>query len=138
MGNYEKEISRLQTLWNELQSEDEDVETDNESDIDHVSINSDYAHVEQAAREFEDEKDNPVEEAGAAANIEDNDVTGKERNYVNENGTMWRKKCYNRNVRTRAENLILQLAGVKSRARDNKRRLECFLMFINEEMLDIR
>ncbi|KAK9727597.1 Transposase IS4 [Popillia japonica] len=122
-----------------MQSEDEDViGSDGESDKDHISVNSDNSDAEQEAREFEDGQDNPVEEIGAVADIDNNDVIENERNdyHLSTNGTQWRKHCYNNSVRIRAENIISQLPGVKRSARDKKSPLECFLIFIDEQMLD--
>ncbi|KAK9681081.1 hypothetical protein QE152_g38590 [Popillia japonica] len=123
MGGYEKDMRRLQALWDEMQSENEDViGSDRESDKDHVSINR-LSDVEQEAREFEDGQDNPVEETGAAADIDNNDVIENERNnyYLSRNGTKCRKHCYNKSVRTQAEDIISQLPGVKRSARVKKK-----------------
>ncbi|KAJ8948226.1 hypothetical protein NQ314_008463 [Rhamnusium bicolor] len=116
----------------EVQSEDEElIESDGESEVDNVSINSDYPDIEQEASDFEG---NPAEVTGASANMEENDVfeneseivQDRDKYYLDKNGTKWRKKCYNKNVRTRRENIITQLPGVKRSARDKKVLLSVF------------
>ncbi|KAJ8943189.1 hypothetical protein NQ318_000670 [Aromia moschata] len=135
MGDYEKEMRRFQDLWKEVQSEDEEViESDGESEIDNVSINSDYPDVEQEANN-EDVQGNLTEVAGVTTNAHENDVTeneseivqDREKYYLGKNGTKWREKYYNKNVRTRGENLITQSPGVKRSARDKEVLLNVFL-----------
>ncbi|KAK4887506.1 hypothetical protein RN001_003777 [Aquatica leii] len=49
MGDYEKEMERLQALWNETQRDDEISGSDGEEEYDNVSIGSDYSDFEQDA-----------------------------------------------------------------------------------------
>ncbi|GJQ79539.1 hypothetical protein Trydic_g16386 [Trypoxylus dichotomus] len=122
MEDYEKEMHCHQALWDEMQSEDGDViELDGESDIDNVSVNSDYPDIKQPCR-LEEEQYNPSEDAGATTNIEDYSVI--------ENVSIYIK------VRARTENLICQLPGVNRSVTNKRSPLECFLKFINHEMID--
>jgi hypothetical protein len=69
MGEYEKEMRRLQSLWDAVQIDDEEIiesDADDGSEVDDVSINSDYPDVEQVANDFEERENDPVEDRGAA------------------------------------------------------------------------
>lgn len=104
MGDYEKEMRRLQALWMEVQSENEElIESYGEKETNSVSINSDYPDIEQEASYCKDgQEDNLAEVAGAIANTEENDVIenlseimqDRYKYYVGKNGTRWRKNCY--------------------------------------------
>jgi hypothetical protein len=151
MREYEKEMRRLQSLWDAVQTDDEEIiesDADGGSEVDNVSINSEYPDVEQVANDFEERENDPVEDRGAAVSIdineeENNDFENGPENiqehnmyYLDKNGSGWRKVHYNKNVRTRAENIINHLPGVKVFARNSKSPLECFFLFINEEMIE--
>jgi hypothetical protein len=140
------------SLWDAVQIDDEEIiesDADGGSEVDDVSINSDYPDVEQVANDFEERENDPVEDRGAATvsidinEEENNDFKNGPENiqehnmyYLDKNGSRWRKVQYNKNVRTRAENIISYLPGVKVFARNSKSPLECFLLFINEEMIE--
>ncbi|KAJ3622378.1 hypothetical protein MTP99_002893 [Tenebrio molitor] len=76
MGEYEKEMRRLQSLWDAVQTNDEEIiesDADGGSEVDNVSINSDYPDVEQVANDFEERENDPVEDRGAAVSIDINE-----------------------------------------------------------------
>jgi hypothetical protein len=58
------------SLWDAVQIDDEEIiESDADggiSEVDDVSINSDYPDVEQVANDFEERENDPVEDRGAA------------------------------------------------------------------------
>ncbi|GJQ73465.1 hypothetical protein Trydic_g13824 [Trypoxylus dichotomus] len=87
MEDYAREMRRLQPLWDEMQDEDV-IESDGESDINSVSVSSDYPDVEQACG-IEDGQGNLLEVIGATANTEDTSVIENESRYMQE-----RTKCY--------------------------------------------
>lgn len=58
------------------------------------------------------------------------------RNYfIGKDGTKWQKNPPRINVRTRNENIIKETPGVKSHARNKKSHLECFELFLSEDIL---
>lgn len=62
--------------------------------------------------------------------IEGESIEKNKNYYFSKDGTMLGQK-----LRTRADNLIMQLPGVKRSAKDKKSVLECFLLLINEEII---
>nr|XP_022910826.1 piggyBac transposable element-derived protein 4-like [Onthophagus taurus] len=121
MGDYEKEQQRLLALWEDMESDDEVINNDDseEEDIDNISVCSDYPDMEQDA---EDELE-PAEEQTQA------------KYFFGKDGTKWSKQHPNKKVRTRAENIIIHLPGVKKPAKMAKTPLECFSLFIDEQMI---
>ena len=87
MGDYEKEMRRLQALWLEVENEDEDeIESDGEQDEDNVSINSDYPDIEQEASDFENVQDNPAEVTASTEEDVQNESEDRDKYYVSKNG----------------------------------------------------
>jgi hypothetical protein len=59
-----------------------------------------------------------------------------EVSFIGSDGTRWRKRLgTGRNVRTRADNIITQLAGEKSETREKKTPTEVWNQFIINDML---
>lgn len=58
--------------------------------------------------------------------------------YMGKDGkTKWQKEPPRANVRTRQENIITLLPGVKDQYKDKKSSLECFEVFISNEILEL-
>ncbi|CAH2006347.1 unnamed protein product [Acanthoscelides obtectus] len=92
MGDYEKEQRRLWALWEEVQNEDEAIDRDDseeEDEIDNVSVCSDYPDLEQNPEVVEDQGDETQAE-----------VLGTHSFFLGKNGMKWFKECPSRNVRT--------------------------------------
>jgi hypothetical protein len=116
MGEYEKEMRRLQSLWDAVQIDDEEIiesDADDGSEVDDVSINSDYPDVEQVANDFEERENDPVEDRGAATvsidinEEENNDFKNGPENiqehnmyYLDKNGS----RCEKSSIQQKCEN----------------------------------
>ncbi|CAG5031791.1 unnamed protein product [Parnassius apollo] len=105
--------------------EENDSDTDelflpgSEDDSDHLSIQS----------ESESEEEVQDITSGGESSCSNQFYTGK-------NGkTKWQKEPPRTNVRTRSENIITQLPGVKSQYKNKNTSLECFEVFISNEIL---
>lgn len=60
---------------------------------------------------------------------------GKHNFFLAKGGTKWAKQRRNRNVRTRAENIITHLSGVQGHAKEQKTASKCWQLFLSDEML---
>ena len=129
--SYEAEQKILRRLFDEVQSDvAEDI--DCSLDDDHLEIQNESTDSEQ------DMSDDDVATA-------DDDVAtvladrGQIRApcMVGSDGTRW-KKHFNlrKNVRTRADNLITQLPGVKGEAKQKKTTMEIWSLFFTNTMLE--
>ncbi|KAI4455686.1 piggybac transposable element-derived protein 4 [Holotrichia oblita] len=129
MWSYEKEQEHLNRLWNELDNENsvDDppiIDSEDEHFSDHEAESSHETDTEQSGNEVEEESD------------EENHDNEYATFYVSkDNSTKWAKTCANRTVRTRAENIITFLPGVKSRAKNLKTPLDCWRFFIDEVII---
>uniref|UniRef100_V5GVF1 PiggyBac transposable element-derived protein n=1 Tax=Anoplophora glabripennis TaxID=217634 RepID=V5GVF1_ANOGL len=135
MCDWQKEQDRLWKLWEEYEDvepyvDEEDSEEEQEND--HLSINSDYPDQEQEAgdegQRYVQEQDEEEERERAR------EGKMKTRFFVGKNGSKWSKETPNKNVRTRADNIIIHLPGVKTYGKSAKTPIECFQLFIDEEM----
>lgn len=129
MCDWQKQQDYLQSLWKE--SEDCEVDqsfidaedSEEENEIDRVSVNSDYPDQEQEAVGEEE-----LEE-------EENERENINHFFMGKNGTKWSKNPPNKNVRTRSENIVTHLPGVKAYGKSAKTPAECFQLFIDEDMI---
>lgn len=122
--SYELEEERLRRLYDEVPS---DVADDSDSSLedDHLEVQNDNTDSEQ------DMSDNNV--------APDFTVRRKTREpcFIGRDGTRWKKHFYQRkNVRTRTDNLVTQLPGVKGEARQMKTAMEIWSLFFTNEMLE--
>ncbi|KAK9754341.1 Transposase IS4 [Popillia japonica] len=93
--------------------------------------NSNYSDQEQEAEVAEEEQ---MREQ--LQEIVENEEEVRENNvFVGKNGTRWSKIPPNKNLRSRSENIIIHLPGVKASARNAKSPIECFQLFIDEQMI---
>lgn len=126
--SYEEEQQRLQTLWDEFGAiSDVESEPDNESDGEGRIPVFDIAN--NAIQMQEEEKDDEVE----IANLEP--TNNEEDFFLDANNVRWSQKTYAKNVRTRSENIITHLPGVKQIAKNIRTVLGSWSLFITEEML---
>lgn len=131
MGDYEEEQRRLQSLWQETENDENFIDEDDseeDDEIDNVSLCSDYPDLEQDA-----EEENPeMQEVDGQQNVSD---PIEFHNFYGKNGMTWCKEYNVRNVRTRSENIITHLPGVKQYGRNAKTPLQCFLLFFDEMII---
>lgn len=120
--SYEKEQARLLKLWEEFEDE-----TNLESDEEHSSdgeLDIIVANAENDTNEQGEENDVIMQEEGNDLQEATNDFYDSQiRNqkyFCDKNGNKWLKEGYPRQVRTRAENIIVVLPGVKRHAKSAK------------------
>ncbi|CAH2085795.1 unnamed protein product [Euphydryas editha] len=115
---------------NEFESQNENFEEESENDSDHLSIQSDINsefEAELPCLESDSDDDIPLSELRQ----------NRASYYTGKDGvTKWQKEQYRSNVRSRAENIITNLPGPKSVARNKMSPLQCFELFITDEMID--
>lgn len=131
MGEYEREQRSLLALWEEEEDDTAIDQDDSEADdeIDNISVCSDYPDFEQDGEYVEEAEEEDPE-------VRQQQEGDKEsRFFLGKNGTKWFKQFPNKNVRTRSENIITHLPGVKIYGKTAKTPLECFLLFIDEQMI---
>lgn len=125
MGDYERSQQLLLQLWNECESDEDEVVGGSESESDNLD------HVSPQISDPEEDID--------FANImeEDDEEHFTHKNYYigRDKVTKWFKHCSTSRVRTRAENIITKLPGPKQYARNALKPLECWQLFFDENML---
>ncbi|CAG4973684.1 unnamed protein product [Parnassius apollo] len=105
-------------------------EPGSEVESEHLSVHSDInseVDAEILSSEFESDDEVPLSEVRASRQSY---YTGKDKT------TKWQKEQFRSNVRSRAENIITHLPGVKTAARGKLSPLECFELFISDAMTD--
>lgn len=137
--SYEEEQRKLHALWAE--SVDDAIDSGSEDDIDHISESDHNTDSEQDIT-IEDEVDDGEsdrEPSETEQNESENGNTdGPPRNremYLGRDGTKWNKVASNPRVRTRADNIITHLPGVKQYAKNAKSALDCWQLFFDPEMI---
>lgn len=114
------ECQRIQRLLQEIEQESESADSSSEdSEVDEVQVSDHYSESEQSGDEL------PV--------VEPNDgptYTGKD------NVTKWRKHALPRNVRTRQQNIVTHLPGVRPAGKNSKTPKECFLLFLDDSIIE--
>lgn len=126
--SYEREQARLRKLWEEL--EREEVADDDEEEL---AQEEDIVENRDADSETEEEADS---DEGNEENI--SAVTLRVPQFLGKDGTSkWLKRCPNKRVRTRRDNIIrIHLPGVRAVAKNAKSVQECWSLFFTEEMLN--
>lgn len=130
--DYEEEQRYLQRLLEEVESNDE-LECNDSAD----SCEED--EIEEQNLETASEQDISEAENDILLETEDEEIIcrrvpiflGKDKK------TKWRKHPGNKRVRTRAENLVTHLPGVKGVAREKKKFCDIWECFITEQMLEL-
>lgn len=128
MSNYyEEEQEKLCRLWEEVASEEEPYDEEEELVFqeNHVETRSTDSESEQ---ECSDSSDDDVPLAKLA----------RIPTFIGKDGTTrWHKHCPNKTVRTRRENIIVRLPGVRNCGKNAKIPDECWSLFFTTEMLNI-
>lgn len=134
MGDYEKEQARLIRLWEEIQDDDDDEEVacDNEEEL---ATEEDITNPRDTDSESEQEatSDSTADEN---VNLERGSLEQTPIFIGKDGNTMWKKHCPSKRIKTRKENLIRHLPGVKQMAKNAKLPLECWELFFSPEMLE--
>lgn len=127
--SYEKEVERLQRLFDEVPSDEErDENEDSDTDIDEV-IESDHNSATEQELTDDENNDDPQNNVPIQA--------GSRRHlfFTTRHGMTWNKICSTRSVRTRQHNLLKILPGVIGNAKNAKTPLECLELFFDETIL---
>lgn len=131
MSNYyEEEQEKLRRLWEEVESEEEpdDEEEELVFEENHVETRSTDSESEQECSDSSDD-DVPLANLAKLARIP---------TFIGKDGTTrWHKHCPNKTVRTRRENIIVRLPGVRNCGKNAKTAVECWSLFFTDEMLNI-
>nr|XP_026490968.1 piggyBac transposable element-derived protein 4-like [Vanessa tameamea] len=120
---------RILTLLEESDSEDEN--NDTASDVDNED------HLSERSNNSDSEEDASSIDSDSSENLDLLSLQNRLRQQVfrGKDGTLWQKEPGRSNVRTRSENIITELPGVKLIARDAKTVFECWNLFITQDML---
>lgn len=126
--NYEEEQKYLQRMWEEVPTDDDvnDEEGELASEIDYTEERDTDSESEQ---DCDDDLNENVEPARKIQRVPT--YVGKDKT------TRWKKHCPNKCVRTRRENIIVRLPGVKNFGKNAKTHLECWSLFFTDEMLGV-
>lgn len=139
---YEKEQDYLKELWAELRDSDVESCIDSESEGEEgimeplpeqeVLDRNGEQRLEPEENIEEENQDTPI-----ASEDEEDIEPENDRYYLDKNKTKWFKAPLQQpNVRTRSENIITHLPGTRGIAKEKRNPLDCWLLFISEEMLD--
>lgn len=123
-NTWEKEQEKLRLLWEEEDPvdgpDDEEAELTSEDDI---------LETRSTDSESEQDGDEDFEENGPPAKV------FRTPCFVGKDGMTWRKHCTKKTTRTRQENIIVRLPGVKNYAKNAKTPFECWSLFFTDHML---
>lgn len=124
--SYEEEQARLLKLWEEFDNveepDDDEEELITEDDL--VENRGSGSDTEQ-----EGDEENGSENCPPAKKARVPSFIGKDGT------TVWKKQCSNKKVRTRQDNIVIRLPGVKQVAKNAKSILECWTQFFSDRML---
>ncbi|KAG8274818.1 hypothetical protein J6590_099553 [Homalodisca vitripennis] len=117
----QEECQRIQRLLQEVEDASESAasSTNEDSEEDEVELSDHLSESEQSGDE------EPV-----VVTNDDPTYTGKD------NLTKWRKHALPRNVRTRQQNIVTHLPGVRAAGKNSKTPKECFSLFINDDIIE--
>lgn len=118
LTDYEKEMERLRTLIDEVESSEEEFDeaSENESDVEIYSSHDSESEFDQNE---EDHKNSDSEESI----------------FVSKNKTIWQKEKTNQKVKTCSQNIITHLPGLKGIARNIREPLESWELFFNSKII---
>lgn len=126
--SYEDEQIRLQRLWDEAESdgsEEDAYDSDSSLGEDNVEFQNENTDTDQDMFDEETEV------------IEPNLSRHREAYFIAKDGTKWKKHLeYCKNIRTRADNIITQLPGVKGEAKQKTVAAEIWSLFVTDEMIE--
>lgn len=120
--SYQKEVERLRKLYEEVDSDEECIDHEDDSDAD-----PEYVEVS--------EHDSDSEQELETVDIEN--FNNQTDNYKGKDGMKWKSACPPKNVRTRSCNIITHLPGTRGKARTVKTPQECWDCLVDEEMINM-
>lgn len=130
MSNYEEEQEKLRQLWDEVNSEeepdDEEEELILEENLVEIETRSSDSESEQECDDISEDDNIPLAKLPRVPTFIGKDGT-----------TRWKKQCPNKIIRTRKENIIVRLPGVRNCGKNAKTAIECWSLFFTDEMLNI-
>lgn len=133
--SYEKEQARLQRLYEEVEADDsppfDDCASEGSLESDDLEIQDINCDSEQ---EFDSDSDIIRREQQQAI---DDHITVRVPSFISKNGTRWKKHAATRNVRTRAQNIVVNLPRVKGRALKSENSVQIWDCFFTEDVLEI-
>lgn len=135
--SYEEEQRKLQKLYEEVGSESDFIDSESEGEIEEMdnfesnNQNERRSNDDVESDEEESEEEVPIEESSEQTWEENNSniFWGKDR-------TRWNKMPKNKRVRTRADNIIIHLPCVRASARDKNTPVDCWSLFITDNMVN--
>lgn len=131
MGDYEKQQARLLRIWEEIQAEEDDAV----DAVEELAYEEDVTQTRDTDSETEQEMDQDESDSDTSS---DNSKLRQKSYFTGKDGkSKWNKICGSKNVRTRTENLILILPGVKGNARNMRSHTECWELIISKEIVQI-
>ncbi|CAH2014130.1 unnamed protein product [Acanthoscelides obtectus] len=130
MSHWEKEQERLLKLWEEVGAED----SENEQ-LEQEAASGSQAEENNSERSTNSDTEQEIDEEDILHLSEATTCTSNDT-YMGKDGvTKWSKICGNLAVKTRAENTISHLPGVKTDFKNIKEPLQIWKCFFTEQML---
>lgn len=112
----------------------QEVETDDEIN-DEAELASENDFTEERDTDSESEQDCVEEDHESVALSR---KVPRVPTFIGKDGTSrWKKQCTNKSIRTRKENIIVRLPGVRSYGKDAKSVLDCWSLYFTDNMLEI-
>lgn len=141
--SYEKEQEWLKRLHEELLSDDKVNTAIEFDDDDDPTLGNDIVEVQDINTDSEQDMDeDEVEESNVSImDIDNNQNQGESSHsipvYISKDSSKWRKHVTtNKRVRTRADNIVVTLPGVKGEARELSNASKIWGCFITDSMLE--
>lgn len=135
--SYEAEQRKLEALWAEI---DEDaIESESEDDIDHISESEHNTDSEQEITIEDEVSGGNSDRQISETELQNENTDGLPKNrdiYLGKDGSKWNKHVPNQRVRTRADNIITHLPGVKQCAKNAKSVLDCWHLFFDRQIIE--
>lgn len=139
---YESEQSYLRKLWEETE-DDPSISSESEAEEEEFSYEMLQLQAkEQRQTEVEiDEEGEQEDEDVIVEGVTEEEVgkahPGETKLYIyGKDGTKWKRSIPNKRVRTRNENIITHLPGVKGIAREAQTAIECWSLYFTNRILE--
>lgn len=130
MYRYEQEQKRLLNLWKETEEEEAPIGSESDTEEDYESGSNHSSGSE------EDSDGETIGHAELEDDISNTASRGKQAYYFGKNRTKWSKICSPKTVRTRKQNIVTHLPGVKRAGQNAKTPLQCFELLFDNQMID--
>lgn len=147
----DKEEKQLERILSILEESDSDVALSDPQSMEEGDNVSERSMTSDTEQDVSDGEDNiplsdirfhlstfhsPPLQGNASSQIENSSIREVQfSQYVGKDGTVWAKKHFRTNVRTRVENIITQLPGVVPEASSAESEIACWSLFFTDDML---